>query len=220
MPIALDGNGAHADRGHLKRTRESARKSILQRLHVVAGGKKTTPTWSDVKAAIRSFDRAGLQGLVQDLYAASKENQAFLHARLGLGPDQLKPYKEVIARWINPDLMRNQPISVSRAKKAIADYKKAIGRPEGLAELSVFYCEEAFDFLESCGLEDERYFLALIRIYDRATGFVLSLPPAERGTYVERLDKLRSRAREIGWGVEDELNDLWYAAGLDDHHSQ
>jgi hypothetical protein len=69
-------------------------------------------------------------------------------------------------------------------------------------------------------MEDESYFLALVRMYDRATNLVLSLPPAERGTYVGRLDKLRSRARHVGWGVQDQLNDLWYAAGLDEHHSQ
>jgi hypothetical protein len=51
--------------------------------------------------------------------------------------------------------MKGQPISVSKAKKAIADYKKAIGRPAGMAELSIFYCEEAFGFLESCSMEDE-----------------------------------------------------------------
>jgi hypothetical protein len=44
--------------------------------------------------------------------------------------------------------MRNQPVSVSKAKKAIAEYKKAIGQPQDLAQLSIFYCEEAFSFLE------------------------------------------------------------------------
>ncbi len=29
----------------------------------------------------------------------------------------------------------------------IGDYKKAIGRPDGMAELSIFYCEEALGFL-------------------------------------------------------------------------
>jgi hypothetical protein len=111
--------------------------------------------------------------------------------------------------------MNNQPISVSKAKKAIADYKKAIGRPEGMAELSIFYCEEAFVFLESCSMEDESYFAALIRMYGRSLEFVSSLPPAERTTYIERLDKLRSRGKGIGWGVEEELNSLWYAAALD-----
>ena len=192
-----------------------AHKTIFEGVVAVVRRKNASPTWNDVKSALMDFDRAGLRGLVQDLYTASKGNQAFLHARLGLGHDQLQPFKACISNWICPDVMNNQPISVSKAKKAIADYKKAIGRPEGMAELSIFYCEEAFGFLESCSMEDESYFAALIRMYGRSLEFVSSLPPAERATYIERLDKLRSRGRRIGWGVEEELNSLWYAAALD-----
>jgi hypothetical protein len=186
----------------------------------VVRSKNTSPTWSDVKTALLDFDRAGLRGLVQDLYTASKDNQAFLHARLGLGHDQLQPFKASISRWISPDLMKGQPVSVSKAKKAIADYKKAIGRPDGIAELSIFYCEEAFGFLESCSMEDEGYFAALIRMYERSLEIVSSLPPAERTTYLERLDKLRSRGRSVGWAVEEEFNSLWYAAALDEHQDE
>jgi hypothetical protein len=186
----------------------------------VVRSKNASPTWSDVRTALLDFDRTGLRGLVQDLYTASKDNQAFLHARLGLGHDQLQPFKACISNWICPDVTKNQPISVSKAKKAIADYKKAIGRPEGMAELSIFYCEEALGFLESCSMEDESYFAALIRMYGRSLEFVSSLPPAERPTYLERLDKLRSRGRNVGWGVEEELNSLWYAAALDEHQGE
>ena len=105
---------------------------------------KTTPSWSDVKTQLADFDRAGLLGLVQDLYAASKDNKAFLHARFGLGDDPLEPYKTIITQWINPSDYR-KPMSVAKAKKAISDYKKALGQPEGLAELSVFYCDVAAD---------------------------------------------------------------------------
>ena len=178
------------------------------------------PSWANVKAVLLTFDRAGLLGLVQDLYAASKDNQVFLHARLGLGPDQLGPYKATISRWISPDLTRNQRVSVSKAKKAISDYSKAIGRPDELAELSIFYCEEAFGFIDSCGWDDERYLIALIRMCDQSVKFILNLPPAQRRTYLERLDKLRSRARHVGWGVGDELNRLWYEAGLDGCQSE
>ena len=174
--------------------------------------KNTSPTWNDVKTALMNFDRAGLRGLVQDLYTASKDNQAFLHARLGLGHDQLQPFKAIISRWISPDLMKGQPISVSKAKKAIADYKKAIGRPDGMAELSIFYCEEAFGFLESCSMDDEKYFAALIRMYGRSLEIVSSLPPAERSTFLERLGRLRSRGRNVGWVVEEEFNSLWHEA--------
>jgi hypothetical protein len=183
---------------------------------VVVRSKNISPSWSDVKTALLDFDRAGLRALVRDLYTVSKDNQAFLHARLGVGHDHLRPFKASISKWISPDLMKGQPISMAKAKKAIADYKKAIGRPDGMAELSTFYCEEAFGFLESCGMEDESYFTALIRMYGLSIEFVSRLSPAERTTYIERLDKLRSRGRNVGWAVGEEFNSLWYAAALDE----
>ena len=98
---------------------------------------KSQPAWTDVKAKLASFDRKGLLGLIQDLYAAHKDNQMFLHARFGLGEDALSPYKETITRWLWPDSFRNQDTSVLKAKKAIADYKKAIADAAGPAELMV-----------------------------------------------------------------------------------
>jgi hypothetical protein len=123
-------------------------------------------------------ERAGLLGLLQDLYATGKQNQEFLYARLGLCSDQLGPYKAIISRWINPDLMRDQRVSISKAKQAIAEYKRAIGCLEGLAELSIFFCEEAFSLVESCSFDDECYFVALIRMYDRSVNLVSNLPLA------------------------------------------
>jgi hypothetical protein len=183
----------------------------------VAHEKSKLPSWKVVKAAIQSFDRAGLLGLVQDLYAVDKNNRAFLYARLGLGSDQLAPYKAIISRWICPDLVRSESVSISKAKKAIADYQRAIGEPAGLVELSIFYCEEAFSLVESYAFEDERYFVALIRMYDQAVKRVLDLPGAERHGYAKRLRNLRSRARPIGWGIDDELSSIWHEAGLDEY---
>lgn len=150
-------------------------KATYEGFATVVRNKSASPTWSDVKLALLDFDRAGLRGLVQDLYTASKDNQAFLHARLGLGHDQLQPFKASISRWISPDLMKGQPVSASKAKKAIADYKKAIGRIEGMVELSIFYCEEAIGFLESCSMESESYVAALVRMYGRSVELVSRL---------------------------------------------
>jgi len=101
--------------------------------------RKTAPTWSDVKAHLADMDRAALIKLVQDLYLANKDNQAFLHARFRMGADVLEPYKATIDRWLWPDVVKHQDTSIAKAKKAIADYKKAIGQPEGMAELMVFF---------------------------------------------------------------------------------
>jgi len=174
---------------------------------------KTTPSWSDVKTKLADFDRAGLLGLVQDLYAASKDNKAFLHTRFGLGADPLEPYKDAIICWINPPDYRH-PISVSKAKKAISDYKKALGQPEGLAELSVFYCEEVFDFLAGCGMDDAGFFDSLVRMFEQALKYVLALPKAQQTAFLARLDRVRLLGQNVGWGVGDDFDHFWSEAGL------
>jgi hypothetical protein len=78
--------------------------------------RKQKPTWSDLKRQLADLDRRALLGLIQDLYTASKNNQAFLHARFALGEDVLDPYKATIDRWVCPDVMRNQDISVAKCE--------------------------------------------------------------------------------------------------------
>ncbi|MGC9237606.1 MAG: hypothetical protein ACP5GF_12020 [Thiomonas sp.] len=176
--------------------------------------KKTAPTWSDVKTKLADFDRSGLIALVQALYAASKDNQAFLHARFALGGDVLKPYKATINRWLWPDVFKNQDTSVSKAKKAISDYKKAIGQPEGLAELMVFYCERAAGFSDDVGLQDEGYFDSLVRMFEQALKVIHSLPEDARPALHGRLDAVRRISHNFGYGVGDDMDDLLDEYGI------
>jgi hypothetical protein len=169
---------------------------------------KKSPTWNNVKARLAEIDRTGLLGLVKDLYGANKDNQAVLHARFGLGADVLKPYKKTIDRWLSPDLLKNQSVSPSKAKKAITDYKNAIGRPEGLAELMVFYCERAADFSNACSFEDEAYFNALLKMFYRALKISITLENDMRDALLDRLDDVRRISHNIGYGVGDEMNIL------------
>jgi hypothetical protein len=175
---------------------------------MMSGAKKKKPTWNDLKRTIGGLDRDALLGLVHDLYAANKENRAFLHARFGLGDDVLEPYKATISRWVCPDVMRNQDYSVSKAKKAISDYKKAVGHAAGMAELSVFYCESCHDFLGFCGMEDEHYFNALVRMFEQALKAVVVLEPNQRDIFIERLDRIRHEGHHWGWSVGDDMDDL------------
>jgi len=177
----------------------------------MANAEKPKQTWRDVKAELDRFDRAGLLGLIKDLHGASRENEAFLNARLGLGSDTLEPYRKIISRWICPDVMKGQNVSVAKAKKAISDYKNAVGLPQGVAELSIFYCEEALNLLSWCGIEDEGYYAALVRMFEQALTAVERLPASERGSLYGRLDPLRSQAGSLGWGVKDEFDELWHS---------
>ena len=170
---------------------------------------RSKPSWSEVKAKLADFDRAGLVGLVQDLYAASKDNQAFLHARFGLGDDVLKPYKATIDRWLWPDVLKSQDTSLAKAKKAIADYRKASTSAEGLAELMVFYCERASGFSCEVGLDDEAYLSALARMFEQVLNAIAALPDEQSATLWTRLEAVRDRCNQhLGYGVGDNMDDL------------
>ena len=126
----------------------------------------------------------------------------------------MTPYKATIARWVCPDVIRNQGFSVAKAKRAILDYKKAIGRPEGMAELTVFYCESCTSLISYCGMEDEGYFDALVRMFQQALEAIRALEPSQQGPFLERLERVRRKGQNWGWGVGDEMNYLMKKYGL------
>ena len=177
---------------------------------------KSEPTWSDVKAKVADFDRGGLLGLVQDLYAASKDNRNFVHARFGLGGDVLEPYRLTIDRWLWPDVLRNQDTSIVKAKKAISDYQKAVGQPEGTAELMVFFCERAAGFANEFGLQDEGYLNALVRMFEQALKMAMRLALAQREALLDRLDAVRDISSNFGYGVGDDMDTLMARYGVED----
>lgn len=179
-------------------------------------GKKKNPGWSEVKTRLADFDRSGLIGLVQDLYIASKENQAFLHARFALGDDVLKLYKINIDRWLWPDAFKNQDTSVAKAKKAISEYRKAIGQSGGLAELMVFYCERAVGFSDDVGLQDEGYFDALVRMFEQALKCIAAWPEVPRSALWNRLDVVRRISHNFGYGVGGDMDAVLSEYGVDD----
>jgi hypothetical protein len=149
-----------------------------------------------------------LLGLVQDLYTANKDNQAFLHARFGVGADVLKPYKETIERWLWPDVLRNQDTSVAKAKQAISSYRKAVGELGGLAELMVFYCEQAAGYCSDIGYQDDGYFDALVRMFEQALAITDQLPASDRGALIARLDRVRLVSHNFGYGVGDDMDSM------------
>jgi hypothetical protein len=172
------------------------------------GRSKSQPGWADLKTKLADLDRTALLGLVHDLYVALKDNRAFLHTRFGLGEDALGPYKKTIDRWLWPNVLRRQGTSVSKAKQAIADYKKALGDAEGLAELMVFYCERAAGFSLDLSHDDAGYFDALVRMFAQALRMIRALPDNVQGALIVRLESVRDISREFGYGVVDELDVL------------
>ena len=78
--------------------------------------------------------------------------------------------------------------SVSKVKQAVSDYKKAVGDPEGLAELMVFYCEQAAGLCRDICQQDEGYFDAPVRMFEQGLKSANTLPTNDRDGMITRLD--------------------------------
>lgn len=119
-------------------------------------------------------------------------------------------------RWLWPDVFKNQDTSVAKAKKAITDYKKDVGKIDGLAELMVFYCERAAGFSMDIGLQDEGFFDALVRMFEQALKTIAALPDTARPALLDRLDDVRRISHNFGYGVGDDMDELLAEHGIHD----
>ncbi len=91
--------------------------------------------------------------------------------------------------------------------------KRAVGQPEGLAELMVFYCERAAGFSKEYGLQDGGCFDGLIRMFEQALKGSVTLPDRQRDAMLNRLDAVRRTSHNFGYGVGYELDDLFVKYG-------
>jgi hypothetical protein len=110
--------------------------------------------------------------------------------------------------WLWPDAFSRQAPSVLKAKQAISNYKKAIGDPAGLAELMVFYCEQASGFASDLGYQDESYLNALVRMFEQTATITTTLPAGGRDALVARLERVRTAGHKCGYGVGDDMDSI------------
>jgi hypothetical protein len=170
------------------------------------------PRWPAVRSAISGFDRAALLELIRDLYGLTESNQRFVDARLGLWRAPLAHYKEVVAECMYPDVFRKRPIQISKAKKAISEYRKAARNARGEIELMVHFVECGNSFTLEYGDIDEGFYAALVHMYAKAIKAIKDLPDPEQPAFRDRLWELAKSADGIGWGYYDGLCDAFFSA--------
>lgn len=169
---------------------------------------KKRPSWSNVKASLSSIDRAGLVGLVRDLYEASTSNCRFLHARFVPAADTLGEYRDLVKNAVFPDPFSRRPVRLRDAAAAITDYKRSTGDLVGVVDLLLTFVEEGTEQAADLGYGDEAYFSTLERKVDEAMSMLDALPDEARGEAVARFIRLAEYQQTIGWGYGDYLADV------------
>ena len=110
--------------------------------------------WADTKKVLASKTPKELLALIKDLYSLNPQNKIFIQTKYSL-IDPIKPYKEIIEQCLSLDYKK--PINLSGAKKAISQYRKAVGDPKGILELMVLYVECGNNITCEYGDIDEKF---------------------------------------------------------------
>ena len=168
-------------------------------------------SWRDVRAVLNNADHNDLLKLIGDLYALRKENQDFLHARFLRDASALAPYKETIKHYISPAEPWKTPVKISIARKAISDYRKAVGDPEGLAELMLFYVECGVNFTLEFGDIDEAFYTSVIRVFSDGMKMLNRCEEDVVSRLLPRFEGAIHSTADMGWGFHDSLRDTFEA---------
>jgi hypothetical protein len=174
------------------------------------GQKKSN--WSSVKAAVSELSPNELLSLLRDLYELSPTNKQFVDSRLRLGKDQVAPYKKIVAEYMYPNADENHPVQISKAKKAISEYRKAAGDTYGEIDLMIHFVECGNQFTLEYGDINGPFYDALVSMYAKAVEAVAGLPEPDAEPFRKRLWELTKSSDGIGWGYHDGLCDEYYSA--------
>lgn len=172
---------------------------------------KPTRSWRHLRTILNKADRKDLLNLVGDLYALRKENQNFLHARVLKNPSSLDPYKKIIERNVSPADLLKHPIRLSSARKAISDYRKAVGDPAGLAELMLFYVEFGINFTLELGEIDEAFYSSMDSVYYDGMQMLNRCDKDVTCRLLPRFEALLHSTVDMGWGVYGGFRDTFEA---------
>jgi len=168
-------------------------------------------TWSTVKAAASELSQKELLSLVGELYRLSKSNQSFLHARFADRDAAMEECKKLVSECLYPDVQRDRPLQVAKARKAVADFCKAVADPAAHAELMLFFLEQGNAFTLEYGDIDAGFYSALVAMARRAVEAIVSLPVDLQESFRERLAKVVRSSSGIGWGYHDDLKEIYAA---------
>ena len=163
--------------------------------------KSTKPAaWSDVRVCLDGFDRAGLLGVIRNLYHANATNRRFLHARFVPTASALEAYRALVQAAVFPPPLSQRPVRLREASAAIADYRRSTGDLSGVVDLLLTFVEAGTEQAADLGYGDDAYFATLERKVREVVAALNALPDSVRGEAMARLVRLGKYQNRLGWG--------------------
>jgi hypothetical protein len=142
------------------------------------------------------------------VYEASPANRRFLQARLLPSPSAVEKYRRLIAEAVFPDPFSRWRVSLRDGTAAITEYRRSTGDVAGTVDLMLTFIEAGTEQAADLGYGDENYFAALENKLDGVAKSWRTLPPEARAKAATWLAWVQQRAKAIGWGFCDYVDDV------------
>lgn len=164
--------------------------------------------WKAIRAKLEKSSQRDLVGLIKEFYELNAQNKLFLDTRFSNQNAGLEKYKLIIEKNICPSEPWKKDVSLSTGRKAISDYKRALGDPEGLIELMIYYCECGVNFTLEFGDIDEGFYMSIESMYESALK-LLQKHKEYKDAFFTRVEDIVHRTQGMGWGFHDTLEETF-----------
>lgn len=161
-----------------------------------------------LKAVLQSMDKDEVIKLMLELYSAKKEAKEFLDYYAEPNESQkLDEYKLIIGKEFYPSNNRSAKLRFSVCRKAVSDFKKLSPSHDSVAELMVFYVENACRFTYEYGDLWEQYYDSVVSNFESTLRFIALHGLWDK--YDSRIKQCIRWVRNCGWGVPYAMKSMY-----------
>jgi hypothetical protein len=172
--------------------------------------------WTEVKAELQRLKRGDLVSLLRDLFELSPDNRNFLIARFSKrgGRVGVETYRTIVVERFYLSGGGFGDLDLDRARKAIADYRKATDDLAGALELMLTFLESGAALMNDVGIHDETFYYQLSVVLADFIDLVYEHPELY-SQFARRLCEVREQSGSAGWGYGDYATEALYEVESD-----
>ncbi len=149
----------------------------------------------EVKKELNQMEKTEIIKLISEMYKKIPMAKSYLDVFASGEIKKLaENYKKEIGKYVYPN-GRNMILRETEARKIIRNVGK-MKIKELNVELELHYVECCLEVIEDFGYWDEKYYIALERIFNDATNEIVEL--GVENEYREQIDTISNKASELG----------------------
>lgn len=162
-----------------------------------------------LKQHLKELPEAALIEIILDLHKTYKDVQEYLQAKFT--PDNISEIYEKYKKLIKDEFFPTRGYGkcrLSKAEKAISDFRKLRPPYEQILDVMIFYVEMGVAYTNTYGDIDAEFYEKMENMFENALMDIVELGLQEQ--FRSRCETIVKDTANIGWGFHDTLGDMFY----------